>query len=152
VATVSVQADDYDTAAEIAHLTAGRTDVGAVVTFSGLCRDDGGTLDALEIEHYPGMAEEEILRVCAEAERRWPLQGCRVIHRHGAIRPGETIVLVATAAAHRVTAFAAADFLMDYLKSEAPFWKRNRRRGGAPGDADWVAPKASDEAALDRWR
>ena len=152
MASVSVQADDYDTAAEIAALTAGRTDVGAVVTFSGLCRDEGGTLEALEIEHYPGMAEEEIGRVCAEAEARWPLQGCRVIHRHGAIRPGENIVLVVTASAHRVAAFAAADFLMDYLKSEAPFWKRNRRWEAAPGDADWVAPKASDEAALDRWR
>ena len=88
----------------------------------------------------------------AAAEARWPLQGCRVIHRHGAIRPGDNIVLVATASAHRVAAFAAADFLMDYLKSEAPFWKRNRRREAAPGDAGWVAPKASDEAALDRWR
>ena len=152
MATVSVQAADYDTAAEIAALTAGRTDVGAVVTFSGLCRGEGGPREALEIEHYPGMAEEEILRVCAEAEARWPLQGCRVIHRHGAIRPGDNIVLVATASAHRVAAFAAADFLMDYLKSEAPFWTRNRRRDGTPGAADWVAPKASDEAALDRWR
>ncbi|WP_281011193.1 molybdenum cofactor biosynthesis protein MoaE [Lichenibacterium minor] len=152
MATVSVQDADYDTAAEIAAMTAGRTDVGAVVTFSGLCRDDGGTLDALEIEHYPGMAEDEILRVCAEAEARWPLQGCRVIHRHGAIRPGDNIVLVVTASAHRVAAFAAADFLMDYLKSEAPFWKRNRRRADAPGDGGWVSPKASDEAALDRWR
>ena len=152
VASVSVRTDDYDTAAEISALTAGRTDVGAVVTFSGLCRDDGGTLEALEIEHYPGMAEDEIARVCAEAEARWPLQGCRVIHRHGAIRPGENIVLVVTASAHRAAAFAAADFLMDYLKSEAPFWKRNRRRDTAAGEADWVAPKASDEAALDRWR
>ena len=149
---MSVRADDYDTAAEIAAVTAGRTDVGAVVTFSGLCRDDGGTLEALEIEHYPGMAEAEIGRVCAEAEARWPLQACRVVHRHGAIRPGENIVLVVTASAHRVAAFAAADFLMDYLKSEAPFWKRNRRRDAAAGEVDWVAPKASDEAALDRWR
>ena len=152
VASVSVRTDDYDTAAEISALTAGRTDVGAVVTFSGLCRDDGGTLEALEIEHYPGMAEDEIARVCAEADARWPLQGCRVIHRHGAIRPGENIVLVVTASAHRAAAFAAADFLMDYLKSEAPFWKRNRRRGVQPGDADWVEPKAADEAALGRWR
>ena len=109
-------------------------------------------LEALEIEHYPGMAEDEIGRVCAEAEARWPLQGCRVVHRHGTIRPGENIVLVVTASAHRVAAFSAAEFLMDYLKSEAPFWKRNRRRDGTPGAADWVAPKASDEAALDRWR
>lgn len=150
MARISVQPEDFDVAAEIAALTRGRTDVGAVVTFSGLCRDDGGTLDALEIEHYPGMAEGEIARVAADAERRWPLQGCRVIHRYGAIRPGESIVLVATASAHRAAAFAAADFLMDYLKGEAPFWKRNRRRGEA--GADWVAAKASDDAALDRWR
>lgn len=151
MASVSVQAEDYDTAAEIAALTAGRTDIGAVVTFSGLCRDEGGTLAALEIEHYPGMAEDEIARVCAEAEARWPLQGCRVVHRHGAIRPGEAIVLVATASAHRVDAFAAADFLMDYLKSAAPFWKRNRRRDAAGGPTDWVAPKDADALALDRW-
>ncbi len=152
MASVAVQAGDYDTAAEIAALTAGRTDVGAVVTFSGLCRDDGGTLEALEIEHYPGMAEAEILRVCAEAESRWPLQGCRVIHRYGSIRPGDNIVLVVTASAHRVAAFAAADFLMDYLKGAAPFWKRNRRRTASGVDGDWVAPKVSDDAALDRWR
>ncbi|MGI3900826.1 MAG: molybdenum cofactor biosynthesis protein MoaE [Janthinobacterium lividum] len=150
MASVSVQAVDYDVAAEIAAMTAKRTDIGAVVTFSGLCRDDGGTLEALEIEHYPGMAEGEIGRVCAEAETRWPLQGCRVIHRYGAIKPGEAIVLVVTASAHRVAAFAAADFLMDYLKSEAPFWKRNRRRDAA-APADWVAPKEADATALDRW-
>lgn len=150
MARISVQPEDFDVAAEIAALIRGRTDVGAVVTFSGLCRDDGGTLEALEIEHYPGMAEGEIARVAAEAERRWPLRGCRVIHRYGAIRPGEAIVLVATASAHRAAAFAAADFLMDYLKGGAPFWKRNRRRGGS--EADWVAAKASDDAALDRWR
>ncbi len=150
MASVSVQAEDYDIAAEIATLTAGRTDIGAVVTFSGLCRDEGATLAALEIEHYPGMAEDEIARVCAEAEARWPLQGCRVVHRHGAIRPGEAIVLVVTASAHRVDAFAAADFLMDYLKSAAPFWKRNRLRDAA-APADWVAPKDADARALDRW-
>ena len=152
MASVSVQAQDFDAAAEIAALCAGRRDVGAVVTFSGLCRDEGGTLDALEIEHYPGMAEGEILRVAAEAERRWPLLGCRVIHRHGAIRPGEAIVLVVTASAHRADAFAAADFLMDYLKGAAPFWKRNRWIGEAADGAEWVAPKAGDTAALDRWR
>lgn len=150
MATVSVQAADFDAGAEIAALTAARTDVGAVVTFSGLCRDDGGTLEALEIEHYPGMAEAEIARVCAEAETRWPLLGCRVIHRHGAIAPGGNIVLVVTASAHRAAAFAAADFLMDYLKGDAPFWKRNRRRGTAGGD--WVAPRDADDAARERWR
>jgi molybdopterin synthase catalytic subunit len=149
VARVSVQAADFDAAAEVVSLTAGRRDVGAVVTFTGLCRDEGGTLEALDIEHYPGMAEAEIGRVCAEAEARWPLLGCRVIHRHGTIAPGANIVLVVTASAHRAPAFAAADFLMDYLKGDAPFWKRNRRRGAAGGD--WVAPRDADAAARGRW-
>ena len=99
------------------------------MTFVGLCRDEGGRLAALEIEHYPGMAEAEIARVVAEARARWPLLGVRVIHRYGAIRPGEQIVLVATASAHRGAAFAAAELLMDYLKTRAPFWKRARLRG-----------------------
>ena len=146
---MSVQAADFDAAAEVVSLTAGRRDVGAVVTFTGLCRDEGGTLEALDIEHYPGMAEAEIGRVCAEAEARWPLLGCRVIHRHGTIAPGANIVLVVTASAHRAPAFAAADFLMDYLKGDAPFWKRNRRRGAAGGD--WVAPRDADAAARGRW-
>ena len=147
--SVSVQAEDFDIAAEIAAIGAGRTDIGAVVTFTGLCRDDGGTLSALEIEHYPGMAEAEIERVAAEAEARWPLQACRVIHRFGAIRPGHNIVFVATASVHRAAAFGAADFLMDFLKTRAPFWKRNRR----PDESaeDWVAAKNEDEAAAGRW-
>ncbi len=146
---VSVQAEDFDIAAEIAAIGAGRTDIGAVVTFTGLCRDDGGTLSALEIEHYPGMAEAEIARVAAEAEARWPLQACRVIHRFGEIPPGQNIVFVATASAHRAAAFAAADFLMDFLKTRAPFWKRNRH----PGESaeDWVAAKNEDQAAAGRW-
>jgi len=150
LADVSVQAEDFDQVAEIGALTRGRRDVGAVVTFTGLCRDEDGTLAALEIEHYPGMAEGEIARVAAEAESRWPLQGCRVIHRYGAITPGGTIVFVATASAHRSAAFAAADFLMDYLKTHAPFWKRNRLVDGS--GRDWVAPKAEDAAAAARWR
>jgi len=150
LADVAIQAEDFDAAAEIAALTRGRRDVGAVVTFTGLCRDEGGTLAALEIEHYPGMAEAEIARVAAEAESRWPLQGCRVIHRHGAIAPGGNIVFVATASAHRSAAFAAADFLMDYLKTHAPFWKRNRLVDGS--GRDWVAPRAEDAAAAARWR
>ncbi len=149
MARVSIQAEDFDIAAEIAAIGAGRTDIGAVVTFTGLCRDEGGTLEALEIEHYPGMAEAEIARVAAEAERRWPLQACRVVHRFGAITPGANIVFVATASAHRAAAFAAADFLMDFLKTHAPFWKRNRRADAGP--QDWVAPKREDEAAVGRW-
>ena len=150
MATVTVQAADIDLAAEIVGLRTGRADIGAIVTFTGLCRDDGGSLAALDIEHYPGMAEAEILRVAEEAERRWPLHLCRAVHRYGSIRPGETIVFVATAAAHRVQAFAAAEFLMDYLKTEAPFWKRNRTLDGRA--TDWVAPKVTDDDAARRWR
>ena len=150
MADVSVQRHDFDSAAEAASLARGRTDIGAIVTFTGLCRDEGGMLEALEIEHYPGMAEAEILRVASEAEERWPLAGCRVVHRYGTIRPGDNIVLVVTASAHRAAAFAAADFLMDYLKGNAPFWKRERRNDGDAGG--WVEPKPTDDAALGRWR
>jgi molybdopterin synthase catalytic subunit len=146
---VSVRAEDFDAAAEAAALTRGRTDVGAVVSFVGLCRDEGGRLAALEIEHYPGMAEAEIARVVAEARRRWPLMGLRVIHRFGEIRPGEQIVFVATASTHRGAAFAAAEFLMDYLKTRAPFWKRARRQDGAV--EGWVEAKEADEASAARW-
>jgi molybdopterin synthase catalytic subunit len=150
MATIRVQAEDFDAAAEAEALTRGRADVGAVVTFVGLCRDEGGRLTALEIEHYPGMAEEEIARVAAEAEARWPLVGATIIHRFGAIAPGARIVLVVTAAAHRGAAFAAAEFLMDYLKTRAPFWKRARRADGAL--EDWVEAKSTDGAAAARWR
>ncbi|HEV2504183.1 MAG TPA: molybdenum cofactor biosynthesis protein MoaE [Mesorhizobium sp.] len=147
---VSIQAQDFDIAAEVAALTAGRTDIGAVVTFSGLCRDEGGVLTALELEHYPGMAEAEISRIAAEAIGRWPLHGVTVIHRHGRIQPGENIVLVVTASAHRQAAFEAADFLMDYLKSRAPFWKKEHRTDGVEGN--WVEAKDKDEKAAARWR
>lgn len=140
---ISIQAQDFDIAAEIGKLTAGRADIGAVVTFSGLCRDEAGALVALELEHYPGMAEAEIDRIAVEAIGRWPLQGVTVIHRHGRIRPGENIVLVVTASAHRLAAFEAANFLMDFLKSRAPFWKKEHRADGAAGD--WVEAKDSDE-------
>ncbi|WP_395384021.1 molybdenum cofactor biosynthesis protein MoaE [Mesorhizobium sp. UC22_110] len=137
-------------AAEIAALAAGRADIGAVVTFSGLCRDEGGALTTLELEHYPGMAEAEIGRIAAEAIGRWPLQGVTVIHRHGRIQPGGNIVLVVTASAHRQAAFEAADFLMDYLKSRAPFWKKEHRTDGAEGN--WVEVKDRDDKAAARWR
>lgn len=150
VPTVRIQAADFDTAAEVAGLTAGRKDAGAVVTFTGLCRDEAGTLSALELEHYPGMAEAEIRRICIEAASRWPVTGLTAIHRYGLIRPGENIVLVVAVSAHRQAAFDAAGFVMDFLKSRAPFWKKEHRADGAPGD--WVAAKASDEQALDRWR
>ena len=147
---VRVQLEDFDPAGEEALLTAGRRDIGALVSFTGLCRDEDGALAALELEHYPGMAEEEIGRVAREALARWPLLGLSVIHRYGVIRPGERIVLVIAAARHRGEAFAAAEFLMDYLKTRAPFWKKERRADAAEGG--WVAAKGEDDAAAQRWR
>ncbi|MCA0276344.1 MAG: molybdenum cofactor biosynthesis protein MoaE [Proteobacteria bacterium] len=149
VPMVRIQAADFDVAQEIGRLTAGRADVGAVVTFTGLCRDEAGTLSALELEHYPGMAEAEISRIAAEALERWPLSGMTAIHRFGRVRPGENIVLVVAASKHRQAAFEAASFLMDYLKSRAPFWKKEHRADGSAGD--WVDAKESDEAAAARW-
>ncbi|TPL99227.1 MULTISPECIES: molybdenum cofactor biosynthesis protein MoaE [unclassified Mesorhizobium] len=150
VPVVRVQRRDFDVAAEIASLTRGRADIGAVVTFSGLCRDEQGTLSALELEHYPGMAEAEITRIAAEAVLRWPLQGITAIHRHGKIRPGENIVLVVAASVHRQAAFEAANFLMDYLKSQAPFWKKEHHADGS--DGGWVEAKEKDEQAAGRWK
>jgi len=147
--TVRVQAEDFDAAAEIAGLASGRADIGAVVSFTGLCRDEDGTLAALELEHYPGMAEAEIGRIAAEAASRWPLAGLTVIHRHGLLKPGENIVLVVAASAHRRAAFEAADFLMDYLKTQAPFWKKEHLRSGEV--SSWVDAKADDDDALQRW-
>ena len=147
--TIRVQAEDFDAAAEARALSQGRADIGALVSFVGLCRDEGGRLAALEIEHYPDMAEAEIARAVAEAEGRWPLLGVTVVHRYGAIRPGEQIVMVATASAHRGAAFAAAEMLMDYLKTRAPFWKRARRADGTI--ESWVEAKDGDAASAARW-
>ncbi|SDA65787.1 molybdenum cofactor biosynthesis protein MoaE [Mesorhizobium qingshengii] len=147
---VRIQAQDFDVAAEIARLTQGRADIGAVVTFSGLCRDEAGSLSALELEHYPGMAEAEIARIATEAIERWPLQGLTAIHRHGKIAPGENIVLVVAASAHRHAAFEAANFLMDYLKSRAPFWKKEHRIDGSEGG--WVDANEADAKAAQRWK
>ncbi|MBT1155124.1 molybdenum cofactor biosynthesis protein MoaE [Aminobacter anthyllidis] len=149
VPMVRIQAADFDVAAEIALLTQGRVDVGAVVTFTGLCRDEAGSLAALELEHYPGMAEAEITRIANEAIERWPLAGITAIHRFGRIKPGENIVLVVAGSKHRQAAFEAASFLMDYLKSRAPFWKKEHRIDGSEGG--WVDAKESDEAAAARW-
>jgi molybdopterin synthase catalytic subunit len=146
---IHVQRESFDIADEIAALTAGRSDIGAVVTFTGLCRDEAGRLAALELEHYAGMAETELGRVAEEARERWSLQGLTIIHRFGTVVPGETIVLVATASAHRGAAFAAAEFLMDYLKTRAPFWKREHLADGRTGD--WVEAAAHDDAAAARW-
>lgn len=147
--TIRIQQDDFDIQAEMDTLTAGNPNVGAVVTFSGLCRDENGTLSALELEHYPGMAEAEIRRIAKEAADRWPLDGLTVIHRVGNIRPGEAIVLVIATAKHRRAAFDGAHFLMDFLKSNAPFWKREIGRDGKP--AGWVDAKDRDEEALQHW-
>ena len=144
---VRVQAGDFDLGAELAALRAGRTDIGALVSFTGLVRDAGG-LEGFELEHYPGMAERALAAIEAEARARWPLQAVLVIHRHGPLAAGEQIMMVATASAHRAAAFEAAEFLMDYLKSRAPFWKKETTAAGP----SWVAAKAEDEAALDRWR
>lgn len=149
VPTVRVQAGPFDAGAEQARLCAGRSDVGAVVAFTGLCRSEGNRLAALELEHYPGMAEAEIARVADEACRRWPLLGLTAIHRHGRIAPGEPIVLVIAASSHRQAAFAAAEFLMDFLKTRAPFWKKEHRVDGSSGE--WVEAKDSDDAATARW-
>ncbi|MER8604845.1 molybdenum cofactor biosynthesis protein MoaE [Mesorhizobium sp. M1233] len=150
VPVVRIQAEDFDVAAEIARLTRGRNDICAVVTFSGLCRDEQGRLSALELEHYPGMAEAEISRIAGEAIERWPLQGLTVIHRHGKIAPGENIVLVVAASAHRQAAFEAANFLMDYLKSRAPFWKKEHHSDGSEGG--WVDAREADDKAASRWK
>jgi molybdopterin synthase catalytic subunit len=148
-ATIRIQAQSFDAAAETAALTRGRAAVGAVVAFTGLCRDEGGKLAALELEHYPGMAEAEIARIVAQAEDRWPLLGLTVVHRFGLIRPGEEIVLVLAASSHRRAAFEAAEFLMDYLKTRAPFWKREHLKDGTVGG--WVEAKDVDDRAAERW-
>lgn len=148
-ATIRLQRDDFDAGAETAKLTDGRTDIGAVVTFTGICRDhEGGRgVAAMTLEHYPGMAEEEIARHVADAGQRWPLLGVTVIHRYGRMQPGDNIVLVVTASAHREAAFEAASFLMDYLKTRAPFWKLEER----PDGQNWVAAKETDDVAAARW-
>lgn len=148
--TIRLQREDFDVAAEAAKLSRGRTDIGAVVTFTGICRDheDGHGVSAMALEHYPGMAEEEIARHVEDAKARWPLLGVTVIHRYGRMLPGDNIVMVVTASAHRQAAFAAADFLMDYLKTHAPFWKLEER----PDGTNWVEAKDSDDSAAARWQ
>ncbi len=146
---IRVQADDFDQAAEIKKLTGGRTDIGAVATFTGLCRSEGESLCALELEHYPGMAEAQI-RACAEqACTRWPIDGMTVIHRFGKILPGEQIVLVIAASRHRDAAFDGARYVMDFLKTNAPFCKTEHLVDG--GESGWVDAKESDEEAKRRW-
>src|SRR5471030_1835423 len=148
-ATIRIQEADFDIAAEISALTEGRSDIGAVVSFSGICRgsENGEPIAALTLEHYPEMAEAEIWRHAETALSRWPLTGLTVVHRVGRITPGENIVLVLTASQHRQAAFAAAEFLMDYLKANAPFWKREEK----PTGTSWVDARQHDDAAAARW-
>ena len=147
---IRVQEADFDLAEEMAAMAAGRQDIGAMVSFTGLCRSEGGSLNSLELQHYPGMAEEELTRVADQARARWPLQGVTIIHRVGRIPAGGNIVLVLTASAHRRAAFEAAEFMMDYLKTRAPFWKRVHYADGREGE--WVDAKESDDLDASRWK
>ncbi|MBD9386518.1 molybdenum cofactor biosynthesis protein MoaE [Agrobacterium sp. AGB01] len=148
--TIRVQSDDFDAAAEAKKLTDNDRSIGAVVTFTGLCRDDGGTLSALELEHYPGMAEAELNRIAALAIERFDLLGLTAIHRFGKIPTGDNIVLVIAASRHRQAAFDGANFVMDYLKTSAPFWKKEHGKDGSTGE--WINAKSADETAKDKWR
>ena len=149
--SIRVQTEDFNIGTEIAGLTGGRTDIGAVVTFTGTVRGaaGGSPLTSMTLEHYPGMTEAELARVEAEANDRWPLSASLIVHRIGELHPGNNIVLVVTASAHRHAAFEAAEFLMDYLKSRAPFWKKEARPDGT---SDWVDARETDTAALQRWQ
>jgi molybdopterin synthase catalytic subunit len=144
---IRVQQEDFDIGSEIAALKAGRVDIGAIVTFTGTVRDQNGAVEAMTLEHYPGMTERELERIEAEAHARWPLQASLIVHRYGALKPGDTIVLVVTASEHRDAAFDAAKFLMDYLKTSAPLWKREE----GPGGSRWIEASEGDTAARLRW-
>ena len=149
---VRVQLEDFDVSREIAALTAGHTEIGAIVTFTGTVRGttSRGTLASMSLEHYPGMTESELERIEAEALARWPLAASLIIHRFGDLKPGDTIVLVITASAHRRAAFEANEFLMDYLKTRAPFWKKETP-AGAGESSEWVDARDTDDGAASRW-
>ena len=147
--TIRVQAHDFDLQAEVDALSGGRTDIGAIVSFVGLCRSEQGKLSALELEHYPGMAEMEMKRIADLAIERFSLMGATAIHRHGRIEPGQNIVLVIAAAPHRQAAFDGANFIMDYLKTSAPFWKKEHAADGTAGE--WIQAKGTDDKAKDKW-
>jgi molybdopterin synthase catalytic subunit len=144
---IRVQQEDFDIGTEVARLRAGRTDIGALVSFTGAVRDQGGTIEQMTLEHYPGMTEAELQRIEAEANARWPLQASLIVHRHGPLKPGDNIVLVITACEHRDAAFEAAKFLMDYLKTRAPFWKRET----GPTGSTWVEARSEDGDAAAGW-
>jgi len=148
--TIRVQAQDFDPAEEARLLTQEDAGIGAVVTFTGLCRDEGGALSALELEHYPGMAEAEMTRIARLAIERFKLRGLTAIHRYGKIATGDNIVLVIAASSHRQAAFDGANFVMDYLKTAAPFWKKEHGTDGTAGG--WVSAKDADESAKEKWR
>ena len=148
MARILVQKEDFDLNKEVTAISAGENRIGAVVTFTGTVRDMNGTLQSMTLEHYPGMTERELSRIAKEAEGRWSLHGCTIIHRFGKLLPGDNIVLVATASAHRQAAFEAAQFLMDFLKSDAPFWKKE----DCGGENKWVDAKQSDLDVLSRWQ
>jgi molybdopterin synthase catalytic subunit len=147
---VRVQREDFEVGAEVRRLTAGRTDIGAVVTFSGIMRNrnDGDDIAAMTLEHYPGMTERAIEKIVEEARGRWKVMDCTVIHRYGPLEPNDQIVMVSVAGAHRGEVFAACEFIMDYLKTRAPFWKKEERAGGAA----WVEARAADDEAAGRWK
>lgn len=147
--SVSVQQQDFDIAAEIATLTKGRHQVGALATFTGLVRDmnDGSGVQAMTLEHYPGMTETALREIVEQARGRWDVDGVRVIHRFGRLMPGDQIVFVAVTSAHRGESFAACEFIMDFLKTRAPFWKREE----TPEGARWVDARDADDSAAERW-
>ncbi|MBC8013066.1 MAG: molybdenum cofactor biosynthesis protein MoaE [Methyloceanibacter sp.] len=144
---IRVQQEDFDVGAEIAGMRAGRSDIGAIVTFTGTVRDQNGAVEEMTLEHYPGMTERELSRIEAEACARWALQASLIVHRYGTLKPGDNIVLVVTASEHRDAAFDAARFLMDYLKTSAPFWKRET----GPGGERWVEASTGDDNTKARW-
>lgn len=146
--TVRVQREAFDHGAEIDALSAGRADIGAVASFLGLVRDQGGAISEMTLEHYPGMTERSLREIAVEAGERWPLLGLTIVHRYGPLKPTDAIVLVAAASAHRRAAFEAAEFVMDYLKTRAPFWKRE---SDADGAGTWVDARDSDDRAAARW-
>ncbi len=150
MARARVQAEDFDVGRELDALTHGRRDVGGLASFVGLVRDanDGRTIDAMTLEHYPGMTEKALEEICSQAHARWNLIDTVVIHRVGTLAPGDRIVLVGVASAHRGEAFAACEFIMDYLKTRAPFWKKE----GTDAGGRWVEARASDEGAVKRWK
>ncbi|MEO8039335.1 MAG: molybdopterin synthase catalytic subunit MoaE [Betaproteobacteria bacterium] len=150
VTSIRVQTEDFDVGAEIARLRAGNPDIGAIASFIGVCRDrnDGASVGEMTLEHYPGMTEKALQAIASEARTRWSLIDLVIVHRVGTLRPTDQIVLVIVSGGHRGEAFAACEFLMDYLKTKAPFWKKE----STPGGERWVDSRASDDMAADRWK